>query len=697
MNKPRLFAASLAMAFAPLAAGPLCPLLHAQETAAPAVALESVYGLAARLPKDTEGFASLYRLRPLAESFLQSNVVRKIKNHEQIAREMDLDDIERALEDPQFRQYVELAAEALGNELTIVAPAGFSEKFAALIKALPMFQAAFFMARSSAIGPNGEVANSGPPRELLPVIESIAGLEVPPVLLALNAGKQKEMLQALIGQGLNELPGEATDRLESGKFEAAGTSFDSFTLRVGNLLDDDDKSEMERDLGKAYGDDEKGKALAKKLQSKSVEIAWGWLGTHLIVSIGPDHSHVKFVSAADSVLTHPDVAARAAQMAGKNPVGFTYTSQQAQRTLAGAGGFFDTLLSLADVAKKAGAPVSLDNVTKELQALDAKADALWPNDADAAVGAIWWEGGLHAEAWGGPKPRALDSSKPLTLPSLAGDKTFFLLAGRSNTEFSDKVWKFIEDTGASVFSIWEKDVKGLMPDDVRQGAAMGEAFGLPMIKELWRAAMNFRAAMGAEAALLVNLDGAMPSIPGSPVPPDVVAKGRIPRVAWVSELKDRAKLTEAWGGVKSLLTNAAAIIAAQTGTGIKTEPVTKKEGDLELYGFELPMDLGDVWPHAAATASQYYLSSSPSFTKELAAKTPSAVSPALGFRAQVNFPALWNFAGDWAKLLPTGPEEGEMIEFALTLARAVGSLDVQAGEESGQAHSKLRWSIKDIE
>jgi hypothetical protein len=697
MKIPRLFTASLALAFAPVLAGPLCNPVRAQEAAAPAVALDSVYGLAARLPKDTEGFASLYRLRPLVEDFLKSNIVKKIKNHEQIARELELDDIERALDDPQFRQYVELAAEALGNELTIAVPAGFSEKFAALIKAAPMLQAGFFMARAVNIGPNGEAQPSGPPKELLPIIESMAALEMPPVILALNAGKQKEMLQALIGQGLNELPGEVTDKLESGKFEAGGVSFDSFTLRVGKLLDDDDKRDMESDLGKAYGDEEKGKALAKKLQSKSVEIAWGWLDSHLILSIGPDHSHVKFVSAADSVLTHPDVAARAAQVAAKNPIGFTYTSQQAQRTLAAAGGFFDTLLSLADMAKKAGAPVNLDNVTKELQALDAKADALWPNDAVASVGAIWWDGGLNAEAWGGAKMRGLDSSKPLTFPSLASDKTFLLLAGRSDMAFSDKVWKFIEDTGVSIFSIYEKDVKGMMPDDVRQGAALGEAFGLPMVKELWKAVVNFRASLGAEAAILVNLDGAMPAIPGSPIPPDVVAKGRIPRVAWVSELKDRAKLTEAWGGVKSLLTNAAAIVAAQTGTNIKTEPVTKKEGDVELYGFELPMDLGDVWPHAAATASQYYLSSSPSFTKELAAKAPSAVSPALGLKAQVNFPALWIFADHWARLIPAGPEESEMIEFALTLARAVGSLDVQAGEEAGQSHSKLRWTLKDIE
>ena len=73
--------------------------------------------------------------------------------------------------------------------------------------------------------------------------------------------------------------------------------------------------------------------------------------------------------------------------------------------------------------------------------------------------------------------------------------------------------------------------------------------GVPMVKELWKSLQNFRAAMGEESVMLLNLDGVMPEVPGSPIPPDVVAKGRIPRFAWVSELKDGTKLTESWNGL----------------------------------------------------------------------------------------------------------------------------------------------------
>ena len=116
-----------------------------------------------------------------------------------------------------------------------------------------------------------------------------------------------------------------------------------------------------------------------------------------------------------------------------------------------------------------------------------------------------------------------------------------------------------------------------------------------------------------------------------------------------------------------------------------------------MFGFELPKNLGDVWPHTAVTGTQWFMSTSPSFTKELAGKTPAPAGPACGSRCQVNFPALWNFAAHWATLVPAGPQETEMIELGLGLARSIGSLDIVAGEQSAQAHTSLHWTIKDAE
>ena len=689
-----ILSASLAMVAAPFMGAAISTPVRAADIVAQATAGEGVYGLAAKLPKDTEAFASLYHLGDLVEGFLKSNFLKKIMANEKLVREFDLDDIKAALEnDPQVQNYAQLAKDVLGTELTIAMPAGFTENVAGMLKQMPMLQMALFKARIA--GPPGQ-DGPGLPKEMLPMVEAVANLNVPPLILALNAGAQKDTLKALIGQAMNEIPGKVMEKLEQGKFEAGGGSFETIIVKVGKVMPEDIQNDMKRDLEKVAGE-EKGAALAKKLLAKTVEISWGWVGDHLVVGIGPDHSHVKFASAADSVLTHPDVAVRAAEFAAKKPIGFTYTSQKMLRKLTELGGIFKMLISLAETGKKAGAPVNLDNVIKELQSLDAKSAALWPNDADAAVGALWWDGGLHAESFGGPKPYACDNSRPLTLTSLATDKTFLTLGGRSNGVFRDKFFTYLEELGVSIWGIYQKDVKGFLPDDIRQGAAMGEMMAIPMVKELWKSLQCFRAAMGDESVMLLNLDGAMPDVPGSKIPPDIAAKGRIPRLAWVNELKDRAKLTESWTGLKTIIGSVAALAAAQTGMKIPTEPVTKKEGNVEMFGFELPMNLGDVWPHTAVTGTQWFMSTSPSFTNELAGKTPAPAGPACGSRCQINFPALWSFAADWAKLIPGDPNDTEMAAFAISLARSIGSLDVVSGEQSAQAHTSLHWTIKDAE
>ncbi len=692
-HRLRLLSASLALATAPFMGAALSTSAYASGAiTVSATSSESVYGLAARLPKDNEGFLSFYRLRDLWDGFKGSNFVKKILANESLVRAMDLDDLMRDWErDPEFKKFGTMAAKMLGSEVMIATPAGFTDSFAGFLKQVPMLQAAFLGARISRPGDR-----TGLPPQMLPLVESLSDLNVPPVIIAMKAGAVREDLDALIKMGISQMPPEASARVDITTFPADGYTFSSLGVKASKVIPAREQEKLTKELTQATGSEEKGSALAKKLLSKTVEISWGWVDDYFVVSIGPDHSHLKFVSAADSVLTHADLAQRATQFAEKKPFAFNYTSQKSLKKMNETG-VIDMLIALAGAAQNAGVPVKLDKVIAELKALDAKGDAIWPNDPDASVGAMWWDGGLHIESYGGNKPRSYDNSKPLTLPSLASDKTLLLMAGRANGPFRDKVFGWLEDLAASVWSIYQKEVKTLMPDDVRQGAAMGEMVALPMVKELWKSLQSFRAAMGEESALFLNLDGTIPEIPQANIPPDIASKGKIPRLAWMNELKDRKKLTESWSGLKTIISSVAAIAASQSGMNIPTEPTEKTEGTLETYGYKLPIDTGDLWPHTAVTPTHWFFSTSPSFTKELAGKTPSPTGPACGSHINVNFNALWNFASDWMKLLPMSPRDEEESGFVLSLLRSLRGIEVVLGEESGQAHDKVHFAIKDAE
>ena len=403
LHRFRLLSASAALAAAPF----VIPALSTQSYAAgpivaEAAATDSTYGLAARLPKDTEGFVSFYRLSELWNGFRKSNFVKKVLANEQLVQEMKLDELLSEWErNPVLQQYGTMAGSMLGGEVSIILPAGFSENFAVILKHLPALQSAFFVARQVSPGDS-----PGMPAEMLPLVEAVAGMELPPVTFAMKAGEHRDELKALIGQALAQIPSEAMEKLTKSKSEAGGGTFEHLTVKVGKAMPPDAQKNMRKDLAKVTGSKEKGNALADKLLAKTAELSWGWVDDYFVISLGSGHSQIKFATAVDSVLTNPEVAARAAQFAPKKPLSLSYTSQKALKTMGEMGGVLDTLASLADAAKKAGAPVDVDSIVAELKKLDTKASAIWPNDPDAMVGVSWWDGGLRGENFGGPKPRS---------------------------------------------------------------------------------------------------------------------------------------------------------------------------------------------------------------------------------------------------------------------------------------------------
>src|SRR5687767_9093255 len=121
-HRIRLLSASLAIATAPFIGSALNTPAFAQ--GAPAVAVtssDSVYGLAARLPKDTEGFLSFYHLSDLWHGFKNSNFLKKAMANQTLVKELDIDGLLKEWErNAEMRKYVTMAASILGSEITIV-------------------------------------------------------------------------------------------------------------------------------------------------------------------------------------------------------------------------------------------------------------------------------------------------------------------------------------------------------------------------------------------------------------------------------------------------------------------------------------------------------------------------------------------------------------------------------------------------
>ena len=218
---------------------------------------------------------------------------------------------------------------------------------------------------------------------------------------------------------------------------------------------------------------------------------------------------------------------------------------------------------------------------------------------------------------------------------------------------------------------------------------MAAGMGVGMIQAVWKNFQQFRASLGGESAVLVNLDGTMPPLPNVPAE---LKDAKFPRVVVVSDLKDRAKLAESWKGIGGTIGLALSLAKMPA-----TDPVEMKDGDLTTWGYKLPMDTGDLWPHTGVSGTRWLFGTSPSFTKTIAAKAAAAVGPPSGAHVYINFAALWTMAEDFFGRMPAErAQEKEMITSVLPFLRSLSELDARCGEDKGAAHHHLFLHITDL-
>src|SRR5690606_33964554 len=178
------------------------------------------------------------------------------------------------------------------------------------------------------------------------------------------------------------------------------------------------------------------------------------------------------------------------------------------------------------------------------------------------------------------------------------------------------------------FSWYNDIVKAKLPPESAQQAAMGEALVVPAVREIWQATGLLMEALGPETALVVDGAGTLPTIPGMDAPEAFVKDARIPRIALVAGLEDRAKLAESWALIQGIVDRVAAFIPPDQLGGLQLKPVSRKVGDAEVFHFQLPVDTGDFLPHTAIAGDNWVMGTAPSYAGEIATASGSPGDPA---------------------------------------------------------------------
>ena len=681
-----------------------------KDAAAPVIAdvmaISGAYGFAAMLPKDVEGFGVNYRLHDLWVKLSGSNWAKTFINLPALKNEPKFQQALQQWSSPQAAKGKEILESFVGVEFAGAECAGFTEKFMPWVDLIGElqalnFQRGFMTAMSGGQAPDSQKLFRDAMPELIP---ALGKCDVPPVYFAFKAVKSKAELDAGLAMVLAQLGTKLPPGVEIGKFKLADKyDFQNVTLNAAKLVEAMQEEMIRGQLAEMIGDEAKAKQAVEALKKKRIEIAVGWVGDYLIISIGTDHSHVKFAgSPADSALAIPAVARRAAEFATRKPLSIAYGGTAMLEKLHGKLEFADAFKKISDELSTLLKPEHIAAMQADVRKFEGKAQALYTAKFDPMVSVSFWDGGIHTEAFGGAQQTWLDAAKPLSFTSLLTPAAFVFADSRSNPANDGKIADLIEDGTGMLWGWYEKYGRTMVPENERQGAQMAEMMALPMIKDLWAASRKLSKALGHETAFILDLNGNMPKVPNLP---PAFADGKVPRIAWIAEMKDRAGVSDAWTGFSKIIKQLAAFAP-----GGVPDPVMKKEGDTEIHYLELPIPTDDLLPHIAISKDRWIISTSPSLTKEIVAKSPAAGGAPLGGEMLMQVPAVCDLADAWLKVIDKDPttffhsshDQKEYAELRPTfgelikLGRSIQSLEWRVFTEGGASRNSMFLKLDDV-
>ncbi|MGB8352789.1 MAG: hypothetical protein WCD79_02790 [Chthoniobacteraceae bacterium] len=585
--------------------------------------LTNAYGFAAKVPSNVEGYCSFYGLGKLWADIKQDKAVAEIRTNPLVTRVTD---------DPAFKQQIAtfsqnpdaakaraIASDALGQETFIEFSPGSSAILASWIRFNDDMRIANIKNALDAKSTGTPPANPYNLKAMLPFLKT---LELPPLVVGFKMNAQKAELNADIDKAEKNLP----PGVDLTAFNLNGDlPFKSLVVVVGKVLPAPYQGMLKNMVSQSITDPTEADATYQALLTRRLEIAYGYVGDYFIVSIGTDHAHLKLAANfGESVLSRPEVAV-AANYADKPLLSFCWSSPELMTGMQRKFQLSPYYEQLKPEIARSLAATDAEKLEVDLKRLDGEADAVFTQSFTPMVGITYRDHGLRGETFGGIKPTGNTASvKFSTVPPA---DTFLWVDSVSNPATVAAFRTWFEDASATSYDTFQHIGLPHLSNTQQLQFAMFQSMGLPKLTELYKISRDqFAKSLGSETAFALDLKGEIPALPMVPAP--FHDGGRMFRLAYLSDVQDRALLGQSWDGYLKLARDISQMIpqAAMLPNGIPDATNEVVDG-VTLSYYKPPLDTGDLLPNIATTDKTFVMSTSRSYSLALTKAAVMAVTP----------------------------------------------------------------------
>jgi hypothetical protein len=420
--------------------------------------------------------------------------------------------------------------------------------------------------------------------------------------------------------------------------------------------------------------------LIAAVAKRNLVVLSGLIGDYAVLFVGSSVDELVFAPTAGESLLAGEALAFCDAYADKELAAVVYGRGDSIKRMSNAAG---GLSDIADGLREGFASTDGFGETRDLEALlrmvaERERTLLQLASTESTGTAVFFEDGLKIESYGGTDTGAIDWEAPNRLGHLGAGENVVLFANTSgDAEYNGKMRAYLEaliETGyAMTMKFGELPLEDGKLADFKEMTRLFDSDFRPDAVALWESLSgDFIDGLGAESALIVDLNGSAPPLPG--VPQELVDEAKFPRISLLAPVTERAKLASAWENMNRSANSIIAKISEMNGQEIPAQkPMSSEKSDFTTWFFPLPFFTDDFLPSVTVSDKWFAASTSKNQALDLLAKTGEDTVPTTGMSVIMNFQALRTFVDQSLELLAKHPDAVPMDEEDMEKIREVSA------------------------
>ncbi|MDX1680411.1 MAG: hypothetical protein R3242_06755 [Akkermansiaceae bacterium] len=684
-------------------------------------------GFAKHLPQDTEYLISVHNGSEVTQRIMRSKVWRAIAEMSgmpegEITSDIGEDEIAADIGEEAADEMAEPGpAMFFGEEFTLAVGGGTSEQLSNLLvlnNRSNYYQMSAIVQMLAAMMEEDEDGEYVDPFDtfseeflvkLLNDEKSGIGLfektDMPPLYIAFKVSDENREVANQQITGAFQFMSIFGEMVEPVTAERGDSSFMGYRINGAKISEmmAEDRSGMEEIMTSATAD-----RLIKAVSEKNLCFANGIYDDYIVIFIGSSMDDLVFADSVESSLAGGQALTFCDEYADKDLLAVFYgdgkglqsVMEHANRGLNDlASGLRDGLAS----TDKLGDTRNLDAL---LLMVEERANALQAMATTHGGGTVaYLENGLHIESYGGWDSGFINWDAKNQLAPLGADQDVMLFANfTSDVEYDTRMREYLEalfETAyAGAMKVADLPIEDSDMVEFRQYLQLFDTKFRSDLLVFWEGFSNgFNGGLGQERALVVDLKGSMPAVPG--VPQAIVDAARVPRLSWVAPIDDREKLASAWQKMNSSMTSMAGSISEILETDIPMQkPMSSDKDGNTSWFFPLPFLNEDFLPSVTLTDEWFAISSSQLQAIDLIGKAVVGGETTQGFILEADLELLRRYAKEMVKMmaeneqeLPFSAEDLEPVETIIDACSELDSMNIHVRREEGMLRSSFHFKV----